>query len=257
MKFESTVKSATIAAASAVLILNSACATKKFVAKTVAPVESRVGATEAKNTDQDKQLTDHGTQLKELDRGLSAANEKAATADHKAEEAGTAAKTADSKAEAAQKTASAAGDQAKNAQTATETLGRNVDGMNRYKQTKTETVLFRINQWKLQDDATVSLQAICQAAANLPRYAIEVQGYTDKTGSVEGNEILSQNRAQEVARYLANTCKIPVRQISILGSGYTQPVGDDHTSEGRKQNRRVEVRLFVPEVTTVAQAGTR
>ena len=50
-----------------------------------------------------------------------------------------------------------------------------------------------------------------------------------------------------MARYLANEHKIPVRSITTLGSGYALPVADDKTREGRKQNRRVEVRLFVPE----------
>jgi len=50
-----------------------------------------------------------------------------------------------------------------------------------------------------------------------------------------------------VARYLANQFQIPVRAISILGSGYAQPVADDNSPEGRKMNRRVEVRLWVPE----------
>jgi len=62
-----------------------------------------------------------------------------------------------------------------------------------------------------------------------------------------------------VARYLANEHKIPVRSITMLGSGYAQPVADDKTRDGRKQNRRVEVRLYVPEAastsSTVAKAG--
>ena len=64
-----------------------------------------------------------------------------------------------------------------------------------------------------------------------------------------GNEQLSQARASSVARYLVNQQKIPVRSITTLGSGYALPVADDSTREGRKQNRRVEVRLFVPEAT--------
>ena len=50
-----------------------------------------------------------------------------------------------------------------------------------------------------------------------------------------------------MARYLANQHQIPVHSISMLGSGYAQPVADDKTREGRKMNRRVEVRLWVPE----------
>ncbi len=86
---------------------------------------------------------------------------------------------------------------------------------------------------------------------------IEVQGFTDKTGPASFNETLSQERADAVARYLANEHKIPVRSISTLGSGYALPVADDKTRDGRKQNRRVEVRLYVPEAGSgaLAQAG--
>ena len=63
------------------------------------------------------------------------------------------------------------------------------------------------------------------------------------------NEAVSQARAIAVTRYLVNEHKVPVRTITSIGSGYTAPVGDDSTSEGRKSNRRVEVRLYVPEAT--------
>ena len=83
---------------------------------------------------------------------------------------------------------------------------------------------------------------------------IEVQGFTDRTGPADYNERLSEARAQEVARYLANEYKIPLRSIYLLGSGYAQPVADDNTREGRKQNRRVEIRLLVPEAGSASKA---
>jgi OOP family OmpA-OmpF porin len=66
------------------------------------------------------------------------------------------------------------------------------------------------------------------------------------------NDELSARRAEAVARYLANEHKIPVRSINVLGSGYALPVADDKTRDGRKQNRRVEVRLYVPEVASAS-----
>ncbi len=117
--------------------------------------------------------------------------------------------------------------------------------------TKNVTVQFAVNQWKLSDDAKAQLDDIASSAQSLPRYVIEVQGFTDKTGTPDVNEKLSQDRAEAAARYLVNQHQIPVRDINMLGSGYASPVGDDKTRDGRKQNRRVEVRLFVPEVNTV------
>ena len=237
------------------------CATKKYVAKTVDPVQTRVAGAETKNAEQDKQIAGQASQLDELDRGLSRTNEKLGSTDQAATAAGNAARAADLKADNAQKSADsaaqAAGQAGTMAKTLTDNLGHSVDGMNRFKQAKSETVLFGISQWTLQDEATSHLAAFCQSTTGVNRYIVEVQGFTDKTGTSEVNELLSQRRAQEVARYLANECKIPLRQISLLGSGYAQPVADDKTRDGRKQNRRVEVRLFVPEVETIAQATTR
>jgi len=55
---------------------------------------------------------------------------------------------------------------------------------------------------------------------------------------------------------MANEHKIPVRNISMLGAGYARPVADDKTREGRKMNRRVEVRIWVPENQGKAAAST-
>ena len=135
-------------------------------------------------------------------------------------------------------------------------LARTVDAMNKFQVLKSETVLFKVNQSELTDDAKAQLEELAKSADGLDRYVIEVQGFTDKTGTPTTNERLSQQRAQEVARYLAAERKIPVRSISLLGEGYTQPVADDKTREGRKLNRRVEVRLYVPEAATASKALT-
>jgi outer membrane protein OmpA-like peptidoglycan-associated protein len=50
-----------------------------------------------------------------------------------------------------------------------------------------------------------------------------------------------------------NEHKIPVRTINTLGSGYALPVADDKTRDGRKQNRRVEIRVWVPEANAGSQ----
>jgi len=65
-------KTITLMACGLILTLaGTGCATKKYVAKTVSPIEARVSQTEGKNNDQDKALAGHGTQIEELDRDLS------------------------------------------------------------------------------------------------------------------------------------------------------------------------------------------
>jgi len=223
------------------------------VAQTVAPIDARVTGTETKNTEQDKMIADHGKSIEEMDRGLSRTREQLKDTDSKAVAAGEAAAKADQKADGAWKAADGAKSLAQQGLDANAQLARTVDAMNKYQVLKSETVLFNFNQAKLTDDAKSQLEELAKSTDGLDRYVIEVQGFTDKTGTMTANERLSEMRAQEVARYLANEYKIPVRSISMLGSGYALPVADDKTRDGRKLNRRVEVRLFVPETATATK----
>jgi len=257
-----------IASAVAVSLLGTGCATKKYVAQTVAPVESRVTGTEAKNVDQDKQISGQGQQIGEIDRDLSRTKERLTDTDAKAAAAGQAAQLANQRAEGAQKAA----DETKTyAQQGLEradqktdqvqhTLERTIEGVNKFKMETSATVLFDLGQSKLTKEGKEQLDQFAKQVGSHERFVIEVQGFTDKTGTADTNERLSQARAQEVARYLANQHKIPVRNITMLGSGYALPVADDSTRDGRKQNRRVEIRLFIPEAsvgTSIASAGNK
>jgi len=253
-----------LAGAVIVSLVGTGCATKKYVAKTVAPVEQRVTGTESKNAEQDKQIASERTDLTELDRDLSRTKEKVTDADTKATQAGIAAQAADQKAVGAQTAADGAKRSAMEAKTFAETgldqMGRKVEAMNTYQMAKTVTVLFAVDKATLTPEAKEQIDELAKQASGTDRYVIEVQGFTDKTGSAELNNELSERRAQAVARYLANQSNIAVRHITMLGQGYAQPVADDKTREGRKQNRRVEVKLWVPEASTeksVASTGSQ
>jgi len=249
-----TSKIATVAALS---LLGTGCATKKYVAQTVAPIDARVTGTETKNSEQDKQLAEHGKSIEETDRGLSRTKEQLKDTDAKAVAAGEAASKADQKADGAWKAADGAKSLAQQGLDANAQLARTVDAMNKFQVLKSETVLFGFNRANLSEDAKSQLEELAKSTEGLDRYVIEVQGFTDKSGSPITNERLSEQRAHEVARYLANEYKIPVRSISLLGSGYAQPVADDKTREGRKLNRRVEVRLFVPEAASATKLSAK
>ena len=245
-------------------LLATGCATKKYVAKTIAPVEQRVTGTESKNTEQDQQIAGQGNEIRELDRGLSQTKEKLTDTDAKAAQAAEAARVADQKAGGAQQSADGAKQAADGARQAAdgaktfaEQVGRNAEAMNKFHVAKSETILFRFNSDVLTPETKQQLDDLAKQAAGMDRYEIEVQGFTDKSGDPTYNETLSERRAHAVARYLANQYKLPVRNIALLGSGYAQPVADDKTREGRKMNRRVEVKLWVPEATsaTVATGG--
>lgn len=72
--------------------------------------------------------------------------------------------------------------------------------------------------------------------------AVHVIGHTDDQGSASFNQQLSEKRAQAVASQLIGA---GVHQSRVLtdGRGETQPRATNATSDGRSQNRRVEIYL--------------
>lgn len=238
-------------------MLGTGCvATRKYVARSVdtrvAPVEQRVSGTEAKNTDQDKQISTQGTQLEALDRDLSRTKERLSDTDTKAAQAGAAASAADAKATSAASAAGAADAKAQRGLDGNQVVARNLDGFkdaykaDKLKLVKSDTVLFSVNRRTLSDEAKAQLDAVGKSLDGLGRYVIELQGYTDSTGPTTYNEVLSQDRASAVARYLANQYKVPLHNITLLGSGESE--GEQKTRAEREQNRKVDIRVLVPEL---------
>jgi outer membrane protein OmpA-like peptidoglycan-associated protein len=246
-----------IAAALALSFVSAGCATKKYVAKTIAPVEQRVSSTEAKNTEQDQKITAQAGQLEAVDRDLSRTKERLTDTDAKATAAGTAARQANDAASQADGKAQAAQRAADGAKIAAEQgidrLGHEVDGMVKFKMTKSGVVLFAVGQKTLDAEAKSTLDDFAKAADGQARFVIEVQGFADKTGNAAMNDALSQERAQAVARYLANEHMIALHNITLLGTGVAS--GEQKTREERKQSRKVEFRLLLPEVTSVTSAS--
>jgi outer membrane protein OmpA-like peptidoglycan-associated protein len=227
------------------------CATKKYVAKTIQPVESRVTSTETKNIDQDKAIETTSKQVGDLDRDLSRTKESLLDTNRQVATVAGVAKAAGDRADAAGKSADGARALAQQGLDRTGQLGRDMqtalDTVNKFQMKKAATILFGFNQSALNEEAKAQLDDFAKQVAGMDRYMIEVQGFADKVGSPVANEVISEARAASVTRYLVNEHKIPVRALSAVGSGYASPVGDDKTRDGRKENRRVEIRLFVPE----------
>ena len=66
-----------------------------------------------------------------------------------------------------------------------------------------------------------------------------VGGHTDNTGSVAGNQTLSQQRAQAVVKYLSGA-GVDTSQLKAVGYGQDKPIADNATSAGKRENRRIE-----------------
>jgi outer membrane protein OmpA-like peptidoglycan-associated protein len=80
----------------------------------------------------------------------------------------------------------------------------------------------------------------------LAKYAdttVRVSGHTDNTGTRQYNLTLSERRADSVANYLA-TQGVNRSRMYVEGLAFEQPIADNASSQGRAQNRRVELYIL-------------
>jgi OOP family OmpA-OmpF porin len=75
-----------------------------------------------------------------------------------------------------------------------------------------------------------------------PEEAVEVIGHTDNVGSSEANYELGLRRAENVKDYMVQQ-GIEAAKIKASSNGQDNPIADNSTAEGRKQNRRIEIKV--------------
>ncbi|MES2688761.1 MAG: OmpA family protein [Bacteroidota bacterium] len=103
-------------------------------------------------------------------------------------------------------------------------------------------VFFDVDKYALKDESKAELNKLVAFLKNNPKLVIEVSGHTDNTGNKQNNITLSGNRAKSVYQYLiANG--IETTRLTHKGYGDAQPVADNKTEAGRKQNRRTEFKV--------------
>lgn len=103
-------------------------------------------------------------------------------------------------------------------------------------------ISFETDSYKLLSKSTSELEYIYRFLTYQPEVNIEIIGHTDNIGTHEHNITLSQNRANEVAKYLINK-GINQNRITCIGLGETMPIADNETEEGRAKNRRTELKI--------------
>jgi OmpA-OmpF porin, OOP family len=216
------------------------CATKKYVAKTVDPVQQKLDQVQ-------KQADTTQKQLEATEPKISAAQEKADSADNRA---GEAMGRADA---VGKKTDQVATDLTSTRNEFNDRLG-NLDN---YKSVGDITVLFKFNSDKLTDEAKQQLdQAVQGNVGNLKRYFVAIQGFTDKVGPADYNLELSRRRAIAVQNYLIGQHNVPVFRVQIVGLGKDKPVNDQKTRDDRAKNRRVEVQVYSADANAAGGQGS-
>ena len=200
------------------------CATKKYVAQQIQPVQQKV---DQLSTAQDQ-----------TNKNLQATDEVAKGADANASKALNEINATNGKVTDLNGKVSSANSQIGQINAA---LG-NIDD---YTAGATTTVNFKTNSAKLSPEAATALDSFVAAnLTNSKRYFISLMGYTDHVGSVDYNLALSRRRAEAVQAFLIGKHNVPTFRVQIVGFGKDNPVDTGKGREARAKNRRVDVTLY-------------
>jgi len=106
-------------------------------------------------------------------------------------------------------------------------------------------IFFNQNSNDLSEKAIEKLDQIYEILLKNPRVEITLNGYSDSSGSVSYNEMISEIRANAVKSYLVGKGVAPSR-ITAFGHGAQKFIASNKNAEGRQLNRRVEIELIGP-----------
>lgn len=225
-----------IVLAGAMLVFSSGCVSKKYVRQQTEPIidkSNELDQVTAKNTNAIRDVDTRAQQ------GIQSVNEKATAVDQKAAQAR-------SRADEAQTLAT---------QTASrvDVLSNQVANLDNYHMVAETSVHFAFNKADLTKDAKASLDQLLANVPNTKGYLVVLEGGTDAIGGAAYNYLLSERRADAVVQYLSEN-NIPPHKIFLIGLGKDKYVAPNNTSDGRKQNRRVNVKLMTNNTEAPAQA---
>lgn len=102
-----------------------------------------------------------------------------------------------------------------------------------------ENLYFATGESEVLQQSYKELMRLKELLEEHPEMRIELRGHTDGQGTVDYNQRLSEARAKAVADYLVKR-GIDRRRLTWKGYGKSQPMADNTSAEGRRQNRRVE-----------------
>lgn len=114
-----------------------------------------------------------------------------------------------------------------------------------------EGVTITLSNIQFHPDSSVLIEGekkkLEKIAAILKKYSdrdIRITGHTAFAGSASGRKRLSIERAQAVGQFLLSLGVRQEEQMIINGVGATDPIADNSTETGKKQNRRVEITIL-------------
>jgi OmpA-OmpF porin, OOP family len=104
-----------------------------------------------------------------------------------------------------------------------------------------KNIFFATGSTKLLAKSYKSLNEVAKIMNEDASLKLDIDGYTDNTGSADKNQSLSETRAESVKAYLAGK-GVDESRMMAAGHGSESPVADNKTAAGRAKNRRVELK---------------
>jgi OmpA-OmpF porin, OOP family len=212
------------------------CTSKNYVKQQTTPLINKTNELDDLTAKNSKDIKDVDARAQ---AGIQAVNAKTADVEQKAQAAGQSASSAQQMADAANKRVGV--------------LTDTVANLDNYRPVAETSVKFGFNKDNLTPKAKEALDQLAGSITSTKGYIIALEGSTDSVGSAEYNYDLSQRRANAVIQYLASKYNVPAHKIYVIGLGKDKPVESNKTSQGRADNRRVDVRLMTNTVGDTTQ----
>ncbi len=105
----------------------------------------------------------------------------------------------------------------------------------------TQGIYFDVNSATIRPESGTTLEEIGSMLQDHPDLRISIEGHTDSDGDDALNLDLSDRRAAAVRDYMISNFGIDASRLESVGLGEAVPVAENSTSEGKQQNRRVEL----------------
>lgn len=104
-----------------------------------------------------------------------------------------------------------------------------------------DMIQFDSNSHEIGPEYAKLLDRVAAYLKRHPEQRVSLRGYSDNIGERDYNLFISEYRALVVKYYLIGK-GISAERMQILGMGEGSPVGSNSTAEGRRHNRRVEIK---------------
>lgn len=224
----------------AMVFLTAGCSTKNYVRSQTAPIITQTNDLEVRSANDHRAIVDMDERAQ---RGISNAQ--------------SAADQANARAMAAGQNADSANANAQEAYNRVDSLSGVVAGLDKYKPVADSSVTFGFDKAVLTKSDKAQLDELATGLDTRKHYILEVTGGTDSTGDKQYNYGLSQRRADAVVTYLAQKYNIPPHKFYLVGIGEDNAPASNKTAAGRRENRRVQVRVLsnMEEESTTASTG--